>query len=102
MHRSSPAAGPAPAAARPHAPGSTPTAPTPPFTGTCGQGNTRQTRPTAAASAERVIANATGPNNRRRSASVTDNATDVLPTSTATTTVDDVTGAACTDTTHLR
>ena len=40
-----------------------------------------------------VIANSTGPNNRRRPASVTDNATQFLPTSTATTTVDDHTPA---------
>ena len=48
------------------------------------------------------IVNSTGSSNRRRSASVTDNATEHLPTSTATTTVDNVTGAASTDTTHLR
>ena len=53
-------------------------------------------------SIEQVIANSTGPNNRCRPASVTDNATQFFPTSTATTTVDDDTSAAPTDTTHLR
>ena len=41
-----------------------------------------------------VIANSTGPNNRCRPASVTDNATQFFPTSPATSTVDDDTSAA--------
>ncbi len=47
----------------------------------------------AAANPERVITNSTGPSSRFRAPSVTDNIAEVLPTSTATTIVDDVTGA---------
>jgi hypothetical protein len=54
----------------------------------------RATRCTVAASPERVIANSTGPNTCLRALSVAETIAEVLPTSTATTIVDDVTGAA--------
>src|SRR6478735_4955448 len=65
-------------------------------------GSTAPILATTPSNAGRVIANSTGPNNRCRQASVTDSATQFFPTSTATTTVDGDTGAATTDTTHLR
>jgi hypothetical protein len=58
-----------------------------------------KTRCAAAAKPDWVIANSTGPNKRVRALSVTDSLAEVLPTSTATTIVDGVTGALCTDTT---
>jgi hypothetical protein len=57
-------------------------------------GSTRSTRATSSRNAEPVIEHSTGPNSRTRAESVSDQANEDFPTSTASETVDDVTGAA--------
>jgi hypothetical protein len=57
-------------------------------------GSTRSTRDTNSRTDGPVIEHSTGPSNRTRAEFVSDQANEDFPTSTASETVDDVTGAA--------